>query len=72
MGELLTEHDGGGGGDGDGSGGLSPSRQGAGTGTSDPRNLLSMAAELRNFLWNMTLVFRVFALGGINRQQGGG
>ena len=46
MGELLTEHDGGGGVDGEGSGGQSPSRQGAGTGPSDPRNLVSMAAEL--------------------------
>ena len=51
MGELLTEHDGGGGVDGEGSGGQSPSWQGAGTGTSDPRNLSSMAAELRNFSW---------------------
>jgi hypothetical protein len=34
--------------DGDGSEGTSPSRQGAGTETSDPRNLSSMAAELRN------------------------
>jgi hypothetical protein len=35
--------------DGDGSGGTSPSRQGAGTETSVPRNLSSMAAELRNY-----------------------
>jgi hypothetical protein len=34
--------------DGDGSGGTSLSRQGAGTETSVPRNLSSMAAELRN------------------------
>ena len=51
---------GGGGVDGDGSGGRSPSRQGAGTGTSDPRNLSSAAAELRDFSWNMMMVFRVF------------
>ena len=42
------------------SGGKSPSRQGAGTGTSDPRNLSSVAAELRDFSWNMMMVFRVF------------
>ena len=41
-------------------GGQSPSRQGAGTGSSDPRNLSSVAAELRDFSWNMALVFRVF------------
>ena len=41
------------------SGSQSPSRQGAGTGTSDPRNLSSVAAGLRDFSWNMTLVFRV-------------
>jgi hypothetical protein len=34
--------------DGDGFGGTSPSQQGAGTETSVPRNLSSMAAELRN------------------------
>ena len=60
MGELLTEHDGADGVDGEGSGGQSPSRQGAGTGPSDPRNLVSMVAELWNFSWNMTPVFRVF------------
>ena len=70
MGELLTEHDGGGGVDGEGSGGQTLSRQGAGTGPSDPRNLVSMAAELWNFSWNMTLVFRVFQSGGIYRRKG--
>ena len=73
MGELLTEHRGGGDVDGDGSGGQSPSRQGARTGPSDPRNLVSMAAELWNFSWNMALVFRGFSSrGGINRRKGGG
>ena len=33
--------------DGDESGGTSPSRQGAGTGILSPRNLFSMAAEIR-------------------------
>ena len=46
-------------GDGDGSGGRSPSGQGARTGTSDPRNLSSAAAELRNFSWIDDRVFRV-------------
>ena len=63
---------GGGGVDGDGSGGQSPSRQGARTGTSDPQNVSSMAAELRNFSWNMTDWFRVFTLGAINRRKDDG
>ena len=46
----------GGGADGDDSGGNYPSRQGAGTGTSDPQNLSSMAAALRNFSWISDLV----------------
>jgi hypothetical protein len=35
--------------DGDGSGGTSPSRQGAVIENSVPRNLFSMAVELRNY-----------------------
>ena len=50
MGVSNGDEDGGGV-DGDGSGGNSPSRQGAGTETSVPRNLFSVAAELRNFSW---------------------
>ena len=57
--------------DGDGSGGQSPSRQGAGTGTSDPRNLSSMAAALRNPFWNMTDCLRVFGAGALYRRKGG-
>ena len=53
-------------------GGQSPSRQGAGTGTSDPRNLSSMAAALRNSFWNMTDSFRVFASEAINRRNDDG
>ena len=52
------------------SGGQSPSRQGARTGTSDPRNLSSVAVELREFLWNMTLVFRVFDSEAIYGRKG--
>ena len=50
MGVSNVDGDGGGV-DGDGSGGNSPSRQGAGTEISVPRNLSSMAAELRDFSW---------------------
>jgi hypothetical protein len=43
----------------------SPSRQGAGTKIFDPRNLSSMAAELRNFSWMEAIFFRIFASGAI-------
>jgi hypothetical protein len=46
--------------DGDGSGGTSPFRQGAGIETSIPRNLSSMAAELRNRSGKNADSFRVF------------
>ena len=51
-------------------GGNSPSRQGAGTEISVPRNLSSMAAELRNFSWMEASFFRVFLRNGINRRKG--
>ena len=50
--------------------GQSSFRQGAGTGTSDPRNLSSVAAELQDFSWNMTLVFRVFDSEAIYGRKG--
>ena len=50
--------------------GNSPSRQGAETEISVPRNLSSMAAELRNFSWMETDSFRVFASGAIYRRKG--
>ena len=56
--------------DGDGSGGQSPSRQGARTGTSDPRNLSSVAAELRDFSCNMMMAFRVFDSEAIYGRKG--
>ena len=43
--------------DGDGSGANYPSWQGAGTEIFVPRNLSSMAAELRNFSWMEARVF---------------
>ena len=69
MGVRNDDEDGGGV-DGDGSGGNSPSWQGAGTEISVPRNLSSMAAELRNFSWMEAWCFRAFALGGIYRREG--
>ena len=68
MGVSNGDEDGGGV-DGDGSRGNSPSRQGAGTEISVPRNLSSMAAELRNFSGMEASVFRVFASGRIYRQK---
>ena len=59
MGVSNGDEDGGGV-DGDGSEGNSPSRQGARTETSVPRNLSSMAAELRNFSWMEADSSRVF------------
>ena len=70
MGELLTEHDGGGSVDGEGSGGQSPSRQGARTGTSDPRNLVSMAAALWNFSGEIVDCFVSFRSGAIYSPKG--
>ena len=70
MGVSSGDEDGGGV-DGDDSGGNSPARQRAGTETSVPRNLMSMAAALRNSSWNMASCFRVFASEGINRRRGG-
>ena len=69
MGVSNGDEDGGGV-DGDGSGGNSPSQQGAGTEISVPRNLSSMAAELRNFSWMEAWVIRVFPRNGINRLKG--
>jgi hypothetical protein len=46
--------------DGDGSGGTSLSRQGVGTETSVPRNLSTVAAELRNSFWKFADSPRVF------------
>jgi hypothetical protein len=69
MGVSNGDEDGGGV-DGGGSGGTSPSRQGTGTETSVPLNLSSMAAALRNSLWNMTDCFRVYASGAIYRRRG--
>ena len=69
MGVSNGDEDGGGV-DGDGSGGNSLSRHGVGTEISVPRNLSSMAAELRNFSWMEAQVFRVFPRNGINRRRG--
>jgi hypothetical protein len=56
--------------DGDGSGGTSPSRQGAGTETSVPRNLSTVAAELRNCSGNFADSFRVFHPENLYRRRG--
>jgi hypothetical protein len=56
--------------DEDGSGGTSPSRQGAGTETSVPRNLSSMAAELRNCFGKNADCFRVFRREALYRRRG--
>ena len=69
MGVSNDDEDGGGV-DGDGSGGNSPSRQGAGIEISVPRNLSSMAAELRNFSWMEADCFRVFDLEASYRRRG--
>ena len=69
MGVSNNDEDGGGV-DGDGSGGQSPSQQGARIGTSDPRNLSSVAAELRNCSWIDDRVFRVFASEARYRRKG--
>jgi hypothetical protein len=56
--------------DGDGSGGTYPSRQGAGTETSIPQNLLTVAAELRNYFWKIAESLRVFRPEASYRRRG--
>jgi hypothetical protein len=56
--------------DGDGIGGTSPSRQGARRETSVPRNLSSMAAELRNCSGKNADCFRVFRPEAFYRRRG--
>jgi hypothetical protein len=69
-GEVDGDSGGGDGVDGDGSRGTSPSRQGARTETSIPQNWSSMAAALRNFIWENADFFRVFASETLYRRRG--